>query len=72
MNVDTAEFRAIQAEAIEVKALRRALMWHEDLIDEVERRAERRGFERGRAGRHARPRVGQHGQPFRLIVGGRS
>jgi hypothetical protein len=72
MNVDTAEFQAIKAEALEVKALRRALVWREALIGEVERAAEQRGFERGRAGRHVHPRGGQHGQPLRLVAGGQS
>jgi hypothetical protein len=72
MHVDTAEFQAIKADALEVKALRRALAFHELLLSEVEREAEQRGFERGRAARHARPRGGQHDQPLRLIAGGRS
>lgn len=71
MEVDTGTFRAIQAEAAEVKALRRALVWHEALIDEVERRAEQRGFERGRDGRHARPRGGRHAG-LRVVSGGAS
>ena len=67
MEVNTDQFRALRTEAYEVKALRRALMWHEALIDEVEIRAEQRGFERGRAGlactapqRPARPAVQAH------------
>lgn len=58
MHVDTAEFRAIKAEALEVKALRRGLVVMELVISELEREAEQRGYE--------------HGQPFRLIAGGRS
>jgi hypothetical protein len=69
MQVDTGQFRAIKADALEVTALRRALMWHEALIDTVERQAEQRGYERGRAGRHARPRGGRHGQ-LKLVSGG--
>jgi hypothetical protein len=69
MHVDTAEFQAIRAEALEVKALRRALVWREALIDELEIRAERRGSGRGRAGRHARPRNGRRGS-LRLVVTG--
>ena len=69
MHVDTAEFRAIQAQAAEVPALRRALIWYEALMDEVEVRAEARGFERGRAGgRHARPRDERPGH-LRLVRG---
>ena len=71
MIVDTGEFRALRAEAYEVKALRRVLMLNEALIGQVERDAEQRGYERGRAGRHARPRSGRHAQ-LRLVSGGRS
>lgn len=67
MQVDTGSFRALRAEALEVKALRRSLIWHEALMDTVERRAEQRGFERGRAGRHARPRGDRNG--LRLVGG---
>jgi hypothetical protein len=69
MQVDTGQFRAIQEQAAEVTALRRLLTWHEFLTDEIETRAEARGFERGRAGRHAKPRGGRHGQ-LRLVSGG--
>jgi len=71
MEVNTDQFRAIQAEALEVKALRRTLIWQEDTMDLIERRAEQRGFERGvAAGRHARPRGGRHAN-LRLVAGGR-
>jgi hypothetical protein len=70
MEVDTGQFAAIQAEALEVKALRRNLIWQEATVDLIEQRAEQRGFERGAAsGRHARPRGGRHAN-LRLVAGG--
>ncbi|MGH3182907.1 MAG: hypothetical protein ACRDOE_13520 [Streptosporangiaceae bacterium] len=71
MQVDTGEFRAVQDLADEAAGLRRALAWHEVIKREPELRAESRGFERGRAGRHARPRGGQHAQ-LRAVPGGRA
>jgi hypothetical protein len=75
MNVDTDQFRAIQAEALEVSAIRRGLVLNELMVREIEARAEDRGFKRGWAagrrvaGRHARPRDAQRGN-LRLVAGG--
>jgi len=77
MQIDTDQFRAIHAQADEVAALRRTFTYQEVILQEVEIRAEARGFRRGwvaargYSGRHARSRDGQHGQ-LRLVSGGQS
>jgi hypothetical protein len=70
MEVDTGQFRAIQAEALEVSALRRNLIWLEGSVGLIEQLAEDRGFKRGvAAGRHARPRGGRHTHLYLVATG---
>ena len=77
MEVNTDQFYAIREQADEVAGLRRTFAYHEFVLQEIEIRAEARGFRRGWAaargysGRHARPRAGQLGQ-LKLVAGGRS
>jgi hypothetical protein len=76
MQINTDQFRAIREQADEVAGLRRTFAYNENLLQEIETRAEARGFRRGWAaargysGRHARPRDGHLGQ-LRLVSGDR-
>lgn len=77
MQINTDQFMALRDQADEVAGLRRTFAYNEILLQEIEIRAEARGYRRGWAaargysGRHARPRTGQRGQ-LRLVAGSRS
>jgi hypothetical protein len=75
MNVDTDQFAAIKAEALEAAGLRRILVMNEIITRGVQGMAEERGFKRGwaagrrAAGKHARP-LGNGGGNLRLVAAG--